>query len=188
MSNSNDLKITEILIHPHCGVTNASRGKPNYQRGAVVERTRTGNTLQARCYGSMPAPYRLMATLANQQIIVSTCSCPVGGGGHCKHLAALLFAWLHEPESFSELEALANLWTPNWSPTRCARSSRVAGGTMAVSTRRPVRSKRSSIRGCPIWRQGTSSIGSQLLCCTSGVDRRGFTPRAPSPPTRGNAV
>jgi hypothetical protein len=57
----------------------------------------------------MSAPYRLMATLADQRILASSCSCPVGGGGRCKHTAALLFAWLHEPESFSEMETLADL-------------------------------------------------------------------------------
>jgi hypothetical protein len=109
LSIPTDIKISETLIQSHCGATSASRGRSYYQRGAVVERTRTGNILQAKCYGSMPSPYRLTVTLADQGILASTCSCPVGGGGQCKHMAALLFAWLHEPESFSEIEALADL-------------------------------------------------------------------------------
>jgi uncharacterized Zn finger protein len=109
MSIPNELQITETLIQSHCGATSVSRGRPYYQQGAVVERTRTGNTLQAKCYGSTPLPYRLTVTLANQQILDPSCSCPVGGGGRCKHIAALLFAWLHEPETFSKIESLAAL-------------------------------------------------------------------------------
>ena len=109
MSIPAEMQITEEQIHAHCGATNVSRGRAYHKQGAVVERTRTGNNLRAKCYGSMPAPYRLTATLANRQIPIATCSCPVGGGGSCKHVAALLFAWLHEPDSFSELDALAEL-------------------------------------------------------------------------------
>jgi uncharacterized Zn finger protein len=109
MSIPNDMQITETLIQSHCGATSVSRGRPYYQQGSVVERTRTGNTLQAKCYGSTPSPYRLTVTLANQQILDPSCSCPVGGGGRCKHIAALLFAWLHEPETFSKIESLAAL-------------------------------------------------------------------------------
>ncbi|MEZ4606982.1 MAG: SWIM zinc finger family protein [Deinococcales bacterium] len=32
------------------------------------------------------------------------CSCPVGSGS-CKHIAALLYAWVHLPEQFQELLA-----------------------------------------------------------------------------------
>jgi hypothetical protein len=109
MSIPQEMKITEALIQSHCGADNVSRGRPYYKQGAVVERTRMGNTIQAKCYGSLPTPYRITVTLANQRLLAADCSCPVGNGGRCKHVAALLFAWLHEPESFSEMETLADL-------------------------------------------------------------------------------
>jgi hypothetical protein len=46
-----------------------------------------------RCVGSAAQPYRVTATLTTSGgIAASTGSCPVGG--RCKHVAALLLAWL----------------------------------------------------------------------------------------------
>ncbi len=56
----------------------------------------------------MPQPYRLRVVFGTEGIEEANCSCPVGGGGHCKHVAALLIAWLEEPDAFrgvAELDA-----------------------------------------------------------------------------------
>ena len=41
------------------------------------------------------------------EIADAHCSCPVGGGGRCKHVAALLLTWQAKPETFAPVEDLA---------------------------------------------------------------------------------
>ena len=56
----------------------------------------------------MPQPYRLRVAFGSEGIEEAHCSCPVGGGGHCKHVGALLLAWLDQPDAFrvaAELDA-----------------------------------------------------------------------------------
>ncbi len=55
-------------------------------------------TLKALCQGSAASPYRVEVTFSQKGIASTNCSCPVGAGGYCKHVAALLLTWLHEPE------------------------------------------------------------------------------------------
>ena len=64
----------------------------------------SGNTLKAWCQGSRPQPYRLWATYSAAGIEEAHCSCPVGLGGRCKHVAALLLTWSDQPDSFREVK------------------------------------------------------------------------------------
>jgi uncharacterized Zn finger protein len=48
----------------------------------------------------------LEVTLTAEGIATAHCSCPVGSGGHCKHVAALLLTWLERPVQFAGREAL----------------------------------------------------------------------------------
>jgi uncharacterized Zn finger protein len=79
-------------------------GEPAFARSRsygerLIDQRRTGLVLKARCQGSSAQPYRVAATLGpSGGIAASTCSCPVGG--RCKHVAALLLAWLAAPDAF----------------------------------------------------------------------------------------
>ncbi len=83
-------------------------GEPAFARsrsysGRLLDQRRTGLALKARCQGSSAQPYRVTATLGpSGGIAASTCNCPVGG--RCKHVAALLLAWLAAPDAFLEVE------------------------------------------------------------------------------------
>ena len=88
------------------GETSMKRGRPYFRDGAIVDPRRQGMALRARCFGSLPDPYRVEVVLGSERIVRGDCSCPVGEGGRCKHAAALLLAWLDDPESFVEVEAL----------------------------------------------------------------------------------
>ena len=50
--------------------------------------------------------YYVQATLGAQGIVAADCSCPVGEGGRCKHVAALLLIWQANPGEFVEMEEL----------------------------------------------------------------------------------
>ncbi|HVC34925.1 MAG TPA: SWIM zinc finger family protein [Chloroflexota bacterium] len=82
------------------------RGLNYFQRGAIVDPRRQGLSLQARCEGSRAEAYRVWATFDQQGLVRANCSCPVGAGGYCKHLAALLLTWQDQPDSFVEVEAV----------------------------------------------------------------------------------
>ena len=75
-------------------------GRSYFENGAVFDLRRQGSSLKARCQGSMPQPYRLRVTFGAQGIEEAHCSCPVGRGGRCKHVGALLLAWLDQPDAF----------------------------------------------------------------------------------------
>lgn len=85
------------------GATSFGRGRSYFNRGRISHPRRQGNTFKADCQGSRAQPYRVEITLGPDGIAGGGCSCPVGGGGHCKHAAALLLAWLNKPEMFIEL-------------------------------------------------------------------------------------
>lgn len=65
-----------------------------------------GQTIKGHCQGQLPQPYRVEVTFDGNAIAVAACSCPVGGGGHCKHVAALLLYFRDHPDAFIEVEEL----------------------------------------------------------------------------------
>lgn len=98
--------ITEADIRNRVGAQSFSRGEQYFKDGAIVDPREEENTLKAKCWGSAPHPYRLWVQLGPHGIVTGDCSCPVGGGGYCKHVAALLLTWLHNPEQFREQKPL----------------------------------------------------------------------------------
>src|SRR5262245_54895728 len=75
-------------------------GQSYYRNGRLLDLRREGETLKGRCRGQSGGPYRMRATLKDGAVVEADCSCPVGDGGHCKHVAAMLIAWQQEPESY----------------------------------------------------------------------------------------
>ena len=89
------------------------RGYRYFTEGAVSDGRLEGDTLKALCEGSSGGPYRVSVTLGERGIQSADCTCPVGGGGRCKHVAAMLLAWSDSPRRFPKVEradeALARL-------------------------------------------------------------------------------
>jgi tetratricopeptide (TPR) repeat protein len=98
--------IGEQEIRQRVGDRSFQLGRSYYRDGAISGGRRQGTTLKALCRGSRPQPYRVEVTFADSGISDADCSCPVGDGGCCKHVAAMLLTWLARPESFVEVEAL----------------------------------------------------------------------------------
>lgn len=99
-------KITERAIRTWVGDRSFSRGQQYHKQGAVTSPWQQGDILKAKCWGSTPQPYHIWVQVTPDGIESGTCSCPVGADGRCKHVAALLLCWLHEPDSFQEVEPL----------------------------------------------------------------------------------
>src|SRR5260221_8913124 len=76
------------------------RGKAYFHQNAIFNPRRQNMTLKASCHGSQADAYRVEVTFDAEGIVDAICSCPVGMG--CKHTAALLLTWIHQPEDFLE--------------------------------------------------------------------------------------
>lgn len=99
-------RLTASKIQRWIGEPSYGRGQRYYLLGNILNPRRQGETLKALCSGSRSQPYRVEILLGPQGIVAGACSCPVGEGGRCKHAAALLLCWLHEPDTFQDLEDL----------------------------------------------------------------------------------
>ncbi|MBW3625792.1 MAG: SWIM zinc finger family protein, partial [Armatimonadetes bacterium] len=90
-----------------------SRGVGYFRSGHLFDPVLRGNTLRARCAGSSGGPYTLEATLVpetdsgTEPLAHWECNCP--RGGFCKHLVALLLAWIRTPEAFDERPEIMDL-------------------------------------------------------------------------------
>lgn len=84
-----------------------ARGRTYHRQGRIVDPSIEGETLRARCEGSFPIPYQVSAQVKHGRLVDSSCNCPVGGDGRCKHVVALLLGWIDAPERFVTREPLA---------------------------------------------------------------------------------
>ena len=99
-------QLSESTISAWVGPRGFQLGHGYLENNAVFDLRRQGRALRACCQGSMPQPYRLRVAFGHGGIEEAHCSCPVGGGGHCKHVGALLLAWMDRPDAFRMLEEL----------------------------------------------------------------------------------
>lgn len=98
------MSVDEGDIVEHAGETFAERGEAYFEDGRVVSARIEGDRLTAECYGSREKPYRVEARLDGGSVVASDCTCPVRGP--CKHVAALLYAYLRDRSSFADSGAL----------------------------------------------------------------------------------
>ncbi|MGQ0600883.1 MAG: SWIM zinc finger family protein [Anaerolineales bacterium] len=87
-------KLTDAQIKTWLGATYAQRGKSYFNGGHVTHMRWQGETLTGRVQGSERSPYRVTVMFDGRHLD-SDCSCPIGG--HCKHVAALLYAAMSNP-------------------------------------------------------------------------------------------
>ncbi|MGC1120376.1 MAG: SWIM zinc finger family protein [Candidatus Methanofastidiosia archaeon] len=82
-----------------------SRGLKYFERGHVDIGVKKGENLIGMVQGSAPHPYRVRVGISDK--IHSECTCPVGY--MCKHGVALLLQWIHEEDSFIDVDSLMEL-------------------------------------------------------------------------------
>ncbi|HWE62477.1 MAG TPA: SWIM zinc finger family protein [Chloroflexota bacterium] len=96
--------IGEHAILEQVGERSFALGQQYVESDAIFEARQQGMSLKARCEGTSGGPYRVQVNFDGDRIKDASCSCPVGEGGHCKHVAALLLTWLRDPAQFMEIE------------------------------------------------------------------------------------
>ncbi|MEJ7617947.1 MAG: SWIM zinc finger family protein [Pyrinomonadaceae bacterium] len=99
-------QLSEAHIRKLASGPSFERGQAYYDDGAILEPVRQEMELRAECAGSAYEPYQVSATLAKGGITKTSCTCPYDQGGICKHMIALLLAYVHEPQSFRDIPPL----------------------------------------------------------------------------------
>jgi uncharacterized Zn finger protein len=78
------------------------KGRP-YAENAVVGEYVVPGQISAHVRGTRPRPYRVTVAVAGAGIAAAECTCPVGERGKCKHVAAVLLAYVGDPRRFAPL-------------------------------------------------------------------------------------
>src|SRR5437868_1117897 len=102
-------KLTEAQVRAMATEKSFERGKSYYRGGAIVEPLRQGLELRAECEGSEYEPYQISVTLGAKGVAETSCACPYDWGGICKHIVALLLAYVHNPQAFRVIEPLGRM-------------------------------------------------------------------------------
>lgn len=108
-------KLSEQLIREFSSEKSFARGASYYRQGYVLGLERRGSLLLAAVEGSEETPYRVSVPLNDTSeagLYEADCSCPYDFGGWCKHIVAVLLAYLEEPELAVIKPALETLLEP----------------------------------------------------------------------------
>jgi len=85
------------------------RGEEYYREGMISNTAIQGALLSGECAGTYAPYYRVQVALDEAGIAVASCTCLYEYGGYCKHIVALLLAYLHHPKSFAVRKEPAEL-------------------------------------------------------------------------------
>ena len=98
-------KITESIIRAGASPESFRRGKEYFEEGSISNTAIQDTVLSGECAGTYSPYYRAQAELDEAGIADASCTCLYEYGGYCKHLVALLLAYLHYPKSFTMRKA-----------------------------------------------------------------------------------
>ncbi|MEO8357987.1 MAG: SWIM zinc finger family protein [Chloroflexota bacterium] len=104
-------KVTESMIRAGAEPESFRRGEEYYREGAVSNTAIQGTLLSGECAGTYAPYYRVQVELDEAGVANTSCTCLYEYGGYCKHIVALLLAYLHSPKSFIVRKAPAELLT-----------------------------------------------------------------------------
>jgi len=104
-------KLTEALIRSLTSAQTFSRGEQYYDSGAVSDLSRRGGTLRTQVAGSQYEPYQVTVELDAGGVIDATCTCPYDFGDYCKHIVAVLLAYVRQPDRMAERRPVIELLT-----------------------------------------------------------------------------
>lgn len=102
-------KITESMIRAGASQESFRRGEEYYREGALSNTTIQDTLLSGECAGTYAPYYRVQVELDQAGVADASCTCLYEYGGYCKHIVALLLAYLRHPKSFAVRKAPAEL-------------------------------------------------------------------------------
>ena len=101
--------LTEATIRTLATAQSFSRGEEYLATRAVLDIERREETLLAEVEGSSYEPYRVTVRLDEGGIVEAYCTCPYDWGGYCKHIVAVLLAYVRRPERVTEHPSIDSL-------------------------------------------------------------------------------
>lgn len=101
--------LTEATVGELARSKSYDRGQSYYERGAVTNVVRRGETVRADVEGSQYQPYTATLTFDDAGVAQTNCSCPYDHGGICKHRVAVLLMCLRDPESVRDKPPISEL-------------------------------------------------------------------------------
>jgi uncharacterized Zn finger protein len=102
-------KITESMIRAGASPESFRRGEEYHREGAISNTTIQGTLLSGECAGTYAPYYRVQVELDEAGIADASCTCLYEYGGYCKHIVALLLAYMRHPKSFTVRKEPAEL-------------------------------------------------------------------------------
>jgi uncharacterized Zn finger protein len=99
-------RLTEAQVRGLASRKSFERGEDYFREGAVLEPFRQGAELRAECAGTEAEPYQVVAVLDESGVAETSCTCPYDWGGVCKHVVALLLAYVRRPQAFRVVQPL----------------------------------------------------------------------------------
>ncbi len=102
-------KLTESIVHSGASDQSYQRGYALWQAGAISNTVIQGHLLLGECEGTSAPYYDVRIELDEGGIRTVYCSCPYEFGGYCKHIVALLLAYVHQPKQFATRQAPAEM-------------------------------------------------------------------------------
>jgi hypothetical protein len=101
---------SDETIHERATPQSYSRGEDLYERDAVFDTVKRGDTLEAWVEASsQPDPYFVRIELGKKGIESAACTCEYAYGGDCKHIVAVLHAYLFASQTFVEKPTIESL-------------------------------------------------------------------------------
>ncbi|MBE7536579.1 MAG: SWIM zinc finger family protein [Anaerolineales bacterium] len=102
-------KITESMIRAGASPESFRRGEEYHREGAISNTSIQGTVLSGECAGTYAPYYRVQVDLEEAGIADASCTCLYEYGGYCKHIVALLLAYMRHPKSFTVRKKPAEL-------------------------------------------------------------------------------
>jgi len=109
MSSGEWPSLTEASVRDLARSKSYGRGQSYYERGAVTDVVRRGQTVRADVEGSQYQPYTVTVEFDDAGIATTDCSCPYDHGGICKHRVAVLLTCIREPETVRDQQPVSEL-------------------------------------------------------------------------------
>ncbi|WP_138005496.1 SWIM zinc finger family protein [Halalkalirubrum salinum] len=101
--------LTEAAVRDLAHSQSYDRGENYYDKGAVVELVRRGETIRAAVEGSQYEPYQVRIELDETGVVDTACSCPYDHGGICKHRVAVLLTYVRDPDRIDQRPPVSEL-------------------------------------------------------------------------------
>jgi hypothetical protein len=96
--------LTLDAVRDWVGDFEIGKGRP-YAETAVIGERVIHTQISACVRGTRPRPYHVNVGTAGGAVVSAECTCPVGESGKCKHVAAVLLAYVGDPWRFAPLQA-----------------------------------------------------------------------------------